>query len=96
MLAEIFLSSKVLVKSDDNATLPPAAQPVSVRTLHAVCHAVLVGMAAPTHDGFAVALFAQDLKGCEHSVPSSDYAILYPRNPDFVLVLAEDNLPRSS
>jgi len=84
MLAEIFLSSKVLVKPDDNAALPPAAQPVSVRTLHAVCHAVLVGMAAPTHESFAVALFAEDLEDCEHSAPSSDYAIVYPRNRFFV------------
>jgi hypothetical protein len=53
-------------------------------------------MAAPTHDRFAVALFAEELEDCEHSAPSSDYAILYPRTPDFVLVLAEGNLPRSS
>jgi len=41
-----------------------------------------------------VALFAEDLEDCEHSAPSSDYAILYPRNPDFVLVVAEGNLRR--
>ena len=84
MVADIFLSSKVLVKTDDNAALPPAAQPVGVRTLHTVCHAVLVGMAATTHDGFAVALFAQELEDCEHSAPSSDYDILYPSNRDVV------------
>jgi hypothetical protein len=35
----------------------------------------------------AVALFAEDLEDCEHSAPSSDYAIVYPRNPVFVLAI---------
>ena len=85
MLAEVLLSSNVLVEQDDNAALPPAADPVSVSTLHAVCEVVLAYMAVATDKCSAVTLFTEDLEDSEHSGPSSNYVILYPRNGGFLV-----------
>ena len=83
MLAEIFVSSKVLVKPDDNAALPPAAQPVSVITLHEVCDTVVACIAVATDKWSAVTLLTEELEDTEHIRPSSHYVKLYPRNGDF-------------
>ncbi len=62
MLAEVLLSSSVLVEQDYNTALPPAAQPVSVSTLHAVCHAVLACIVVPTDKYSAVTLLVEEVE----------------------------------
>jgi len=85
MIVEVFLSSIVLVEQDDNAALPPAADPVSVITLHTVCEVVLADMTVATDKCSAVTLFTEDLEDSDHIGPSSNYVILYPRNRSFLV-----------
>ena len=85
MLAEVLVSNNVLVEQDDNAALSPAAQPVSVSTLHAVCDTVVPCIAVATDKWSAVTLLTEELEDSEHSGTSSNYVKLYPRNGVFVV-----------
>ena len=96
MLAEVLVSSNVLVEQDDNAALPPAAQPVSGSTLHAVCDAVLACIAVATNKWSSVTLLTEELEDSEHSGPSSNYVKLYPRKGGFVVDGQGRRLSRSA
>ena len=51
MLPDVLVSGTVLVKHDENATLPFASQPVSISTLHVVGDVVGRCIAVATNQG---------------------------------------------